>query len=289
MAKGKGVKRGDKSKRKGKGGKGRNKPIFILGVGAQKAGTSWLHAALNDRPEVDMGFRKEYHIWDAKMHPDLFGKFVASPAKKGERADRALRRQMQTRKGAYEHYFAGLITKKIRVTGDITPTYSALSAEEYALIRQRLEAAGFDVRVVFLMRDPVQRVWSALRMMRRDKSKKKEMTDDQFYALFLERLEKPGNIARTDYSATVENLRKAFDASQLYFGFYENMFEKGSIEAISAHLGVDLTGFDTGTIVNASPKAPIPSELDAKCRTLHSEVYDYCAKEFPLTTGLWKA
>ncbi len=38
--------------------------IFLLGVGAQKAGTSWLHQQLHSRPDANFGFCKEYHIHD---------------------------------------------------------------------------------------------------------------------------------------------------------------------------------------------------------------------------------
>ena len=41
------------------------KKIFILGVGAQKGGTTWLHRQLNSNQNIDLGFRKEYHILDA--------------------------------------------------------------------------------------------------------------------------------------------------------------------------------------------------------------------------------
>jgi len=32
---------------------------FVLGLGAQKAGSSWLHAQLNSRRDADFGFLKE--------------------------------------------------------------------------------------------------------------------------------------------------------------------------------------------------------------------------------------
>ena len=38
---------------------------FLLGVGAQKAGTSWLHDQLDRRKDADFGFLKEYHVFDA--------------------------------------------------------------------------------------------------------------------------------------------------------------------------------------------------------------------------------
>ncbi|NIJ43343.1 hypothetical protein FHS78_003657 [Parvibaculum indicum] len=43
---------------------------FILGVGAQKAGTSWLHDYLERRPEVFMPSPwKELHYFDARYCP----------------------------------------------------------------------------------------------------------------------------------------------------------------------------------------------------------------------------
>ena len=41
------------------------KKIFILGVGAQKAGTTWLHRQLIKSANFNFGHRKEYHVFDA--------------------------------------------------------------------------------------------------------------------------------------------------------------------------------------------------------------------------------
>ena len=46
-----------------------SKKVFLLGVGCQKGGTTWLHGQLAKHPEVDLGFTKEYHIFDA-LHID---------------------------------------------------------------------------------------------------------------------------------------------------------------------------------------------------------------------------
>ena len=43
---------------------------FVLGLGAQKAGSSWLHAQLNHRRDAEFGFLKEYHIHDALTLPE---------------------------------------------------------------------------------------------------------------------------------------------------------------------------------------------------------------------------
>ena len=46
------------------------KGTFVLGLGAQKAGSSWLHAQLNRRRDAEFGFLKEYHIHDALTLPE---------------------------------------------------------------------------------------------------------------------------------------------------------------------------------------------------------------------------
>ncbi|WP_395660452.1 hypothetical protein [Aestuariivirga sp.] len=42
---------------------------FILGVGAQKAGTTWLFHRLAGAPNASMGLVKEYNIWNALTLP----------------------------------------------------------------------------------------------------------------------------------------------------------------------------------------------------------------------------
>jgi hypothetical protein len=265
------------------------KPVFILGVGAQKAGTSWLHQALHQQPSVDMGFTKEYHVWDARLMPELFeGLRIDAAAAQG--GPQSFHRAMQTVDGFYERYFASLITGSVRVTGDITPSYSCLAAEHFSLIRGKLKAIGFDVRVVFLMRDPAQRIWSAARMKRRRAKawKDTEMTDQQFIAKFETFFSGKGVVARTRYDRTIEALRQAFTPEELYFGLYENMFEHRSLRELSAFTSVDLTAADAAQRINASPGLALPGDVADRCRRFYAEVYDYCFAHFPQARELWQ-
>ena len=38
---------------------------FILGIGAQRCGTTWFYEYLSQYENFNGGFAKEYHIWDA--------------------------------------------------------------------------------------------------------------------------------------------------------------------------------------------------------------------------------
>lgn len=44
---------------------------FLLVVGAQKAGTTWLHSWLETATGFAAGMRKEYHVWDALTVPEM--------------------------------------------------------------------------------------------------------------------------------------------------------------------------------------------------------------------------
>lgn len=45
--------------------------VFFLGVGAQKAGTSWIGKYLNSHPQVFMSPIKELHYFDCKYLPEF--------------------------------------------------------------------------------------------------------------------------------------------------------------------------------------------------------------------------
>lgn len=264
-----------------------NMPIFILGVGAQKAGTTWLFKQLNQSKNVNMGFLKEYHIWDAIYSP-LMSSFIAS-TKKNETAETALRKLMQTNEKVYEIYFRGLISETIQITGDITPSYSILTAEQLKTIRDRLESVGFLVKVVFLMRDPAKRNWSAFRHEIRKKLEIGMQINYQQIALEFERLYTgPQFVARTSYDLTVKSIKKTFSEENVFFGFYENLFQKENLEALSKFLNIDFDLMDSNKKVNVSPEIKFPIDEYNQCRKYFENIYEYCFSEFPITREIWK-
>lgn len=262
------------------------KPIFLLGVGAQKAGTSWLHKQLNAQSCADFGCLKEYHVWDAMFSP-LCKTFLAGE-KKHEGAAHKLRRRMQTQERVYEDYFKGLISKKIFLTGDITPSYSLLQAEDFSHIRSRLENVGFDVKVIFLMRDPVERIWSSLRMGNREQKKhgiglSKTQLIDRFVATY----KGVQHVKRTRYDRTVCGLREAFDSDSLYFDFYEQLFDEAATMRLARFLDIKINRFNYGEKINRSKPLALPKDVELEAREYFSQVYTFCNAEFSDSIRLW--
>ena len=138
--------------------------VFLLGVGAQKTGTSWLHQQLHRRRDVDFGFLKEYHVHDARTVPELLRfrqlqtKFLQPRTWIQPRS--WMRQLFIHNPELYSDYFAWLLHRprlrgsQILLTGDITPSYALLSAETLEEIKTNFEQRGVAVRPVFLMGDP---------------------------------------------------------------------------------------------------------------------------------------
>jgi hypothetical protein len=261
----------------------RKNRTFVLGVGAQKAGTSWLYTYLASTPGADMGFTKEYHIWDAVYSP-LCGHFKLSDNQISYfNKPTYLRYFMQKIPGFYEGYFNSIFNSGAILTGDITPSYAALKDSDFRILKKKILSIGAQLKCVFLMRDPVERCWSAARM---EINKSGEVIDEE--KLLSEKYHSDQFQLRTRYEICCENLKNAFSDDELYFGFYETMFDTTEIERISDFLGVRPNFERRKSHVNVSPKTKqISLELRNRIKDYYFNTYDYCYKNFEETKKIW--
>jgi hypothetical protein len=254
---------------------------FFLGVGAQKSGTTWLHRYLSRYPNFDFGKTKEYHIWDALYLKDC-RKYLCYLPRFSIRSTTQF--EMQRVPGAYERYFKNKVKGDVNSTGDITPEYAGLEAKHYELIKKRLEGKGFDVKVIFLMRDPFERCWSQSRMDKR----KLKLTESVVESIRRGYTNSAYRF-RTEYNETISQLEEVFSPSQIYYGVYEEMFTPEKIGEISQFCGVEPDISFAEKTVNAysNDKEIVPDELRAEIISYYSHVYDFCHKRFPQTKTLW--
>lgn len=56
-----------------------NTKTFVLGLGHQKCGTTWLYHYLSQSRRFKGGIKKEYHIWDALDVPSMHGQIIKQP------------------------------------------------------------------------------------------------------------------------------------------------------------------------------------------------------------------
>ena len=133
-------------------------PDFLC-IGAHKAGSTWLYQQLDSHPDFWMPPVKELHYFDQLSRVQR----AARPRSRDERDLRFLERlQSLSAEQAIdlENYGRLFEPKASLLSGDISPNYSTLSKE---VVRQ---VVGYfpNLKVMFLARDPVERVWSHLSM-----------------------------------------------------------------------------------------------------------------------------
>lgn len=262
---------------------------FLLGLGAQKAGTSWLDRYLRGHPDTGLPLMKEVHFFDARFRPDLFGNFNARARSRlaaGEATHKPGHRGLEERRArvaaidddrAYLSIFEAAVGAA-RLTGEITPSYAGLSAAALRQIRAFLESAGLRVRVIFLMRDPIERHYSAARMKRRDAALPAQIRAQD---IAMRSLGQPGTEARGRYDLTLGAIDAAFAPEDVHVGFFETLFTQPSADAICAHLGLSSHPADLNDVRNASPReGEFSADERARLRAHFAPVYAYCRARF---------
>ncbi len=230
-------------------------PDFI-GIGAQKAGTTWLHRNLRVHPGIWMP-RKEVHYFDQKMN-DGSGAVSRFLGKRG--VDEQWRRQVRYRFGMrarnfsldklgdilwdFKYYmrryddgwYASIFEpSRGRTTGEITPAYSMLGPEKVA----RVHALAPEARIIFMMRNPIERVWSHT-VMSFDKVEKGSVASAPRRKL-MRKIGRDSARTLTDYLRTLETWRAFYPDERIFVGFLEDVhfFSEDLLHAVYAFLGVD--------------------------------------------------
>ncbi|WP_415892315.1 sulfotransferase domain-containing protein [Neptuniibacter sp. PT8_73] len=280
---------------------------FILGVGCQKGGTTWLSAQLNKSQNVDLGFRKEYHIFDALYIPesrDILSKKLKDLEYVNKNPEVLVQHPqffthlsfyLDTRN--YYDYFDKLWCEggeDVTTVGDITPSYAALPVEALKVIKSELEARGFTVKVIYLMRDPIERCWSMARMkLKQYKSanhKNLDLPAEQEMLASIYQTKKCE--IRTRYESTIKNLEYVFDEQDIFYSFYEKLFEKETLVELQGFLGLNDFLPDTSQKVNVSEKSELDLdvELASDIFNFYRETYEFCEYRFGVKDfwGGWK-
>ena len=277
-------------------------PDFI-GIGAQKAGTTWLHRNLQAHPGIWMPKEKELHYFDEKIK--LEGGFLSRL--RGDRpADRRWRRQAAARlrqlskgtslrdvawdfryflKRPDDRWYASLFEPgRGRVTGEATPDYAILDKDAVAHVHGLMPGA----KIIFIMRSPMERPWSAMDMRTRIRGEVlEEIKDRKFYRRFGAR----GSRLRTEYSRTLENWRTFYPEDQIFLGFLEDVhfFPEELLASLYEFLGVDPAYKPPGVErrVHAGLQDTIPTRFAAHLAGAYHEEISHLSERFGGYASFW--
>ena len=274
---------------------------FLICVGATKCATSWIHHYLGSSPEVAVSPLKELHFFNAKFPQNAMNDVDAFAIKRlqyhAARDGSAVenlrntpsfqasvdRVQMIYDDTAYCAHFARLCTPETRTVCDITPAYSIIGREGFDYMKSFLSTQGVTVKLLFVMRDPVDRLWSQLRHLQQMNP------DGRIATRWAEAIHSPRVMARADYKGTVTAIEGAFPATDILYLFYETLFTDESLRRLCDFAGAGYRPGDLGEFRNkTSLEMDLPDDAGIAFRDLLDPQYGFCRDRFKeLVPSVW--
>lgn len=251
-------------------------PDIIIGIGAAKAGTTWLHDYLLHHPQTHMRALKEvFHFGrtaqkdkDIKAirttHRNHYLRFLTKEPNRSEHFD-MLRdiyewfEYLSDPDCPPENYLSYLrlrheLNADARICADITPGYAKMDARFFELMIKTAPDAKF----VYMLRDPAARLWSNCdHILRADLRRSKRApatpmrggfqngTIEDVANAFLGGNPRACNqlSGHSDYASALKNLSNVVDKSRVFIGFNEKLDDGTQTANLCNFLGID---FETG-------------------------------------------
>lgn len=235
---------------------------IMLGVGAQKSGTTWLCERLRLLPGVTFPFGKEAHVWDRVPSPSAVDIHAWGDALRAASAD--------------------------GVGADFTPAYSLLDVETIRSVREAVPGA----RVVLLLRNPIERAWSSARMaLLRAEMVPGEASD----AWFIDHVSSSGSLRRGDYLGVLSRWASVFPEEQVLVLFHDDILtDPGAVlGALCVHLGMDASPFgrmraeDLAAPVFEGPRIPLPRAVHRRLLELYEPALTEMSRMPGWPAGRW--
>lgn len=228
----------------------------FLGIGAQKSGTTWLNTNLRAHPEIFLP-EEELHYFDWN-HWRPFT--------------------------AYTQVFADVNEP---VKGEITPGYSILPIHRIRLIHSLRP----DLKLIFLMRNPIERAWSQARMnlVTLTDRRFEDVPDEAFFDHFTQ----DRTIKRGDYLQILNNWLSVFPDEQLYIDFFERLSSdpQGLLKNVFDFLGVttdvDWDSFPYNEVIFSGPQKEMPPRFRSFLRELYAEDLERLHERFGENVRPW--
>jgi hypothetical protein len=222
----------------------------FLGLGSGQSGTTWLYRNLAEHPEIVVSEPKETHYFTRKLND-----------------------------WSLSHYASLFADRNRLVGGEVTPGYNVLTLDRVRLIRKIVP----DVRLVLMVRNPIERAWSAARRhcsqwAETSGTAFEDISDDVFYNYF--RTEwmthfnpprkayhfEPG-LLQGHYTQQLDRWEAVFPKDQILVGFFDELQSdpQALLARIFHHIGVssdvDWDSFPLRQVINKNPDHEIPERF----------------------------
>lgn len=253
-------------------------------------------------PGMTVSPLKEVHFFDAKFarngveytNPMAMRRFDYFAAAGGDPVERLRedvgfqasidRIKMIYDDNEYFGHFARIVTQETRTLCEITPRYSVIGRSGFEYVRDMFATQRMRLRIVFVMRDPVERLWSQLRHLQQGDPRHDILRDWQ-------RLIEDVRITeRTDYAETVAALDATFPQANLLYLFYEDLFAETTLRRLGRFAGLEFVPSGTEPRRNVTTVTlPMPEPAREAFATLLAPQYAFCRERFgPAVPQAWR-
>lgn len=270
-------------------------PNFIV-PGFPKAGTTWLFEKLSELPDFSMPLQKELHYFDRSQKYASSNYLNVTNLKKrlfnipwfakslGHTLMKVVKLDFKSFKFYINWYFKNYDDKwylslfnKEGLSGDITPTYCLLDETD---ILEMSKILRNDLKLIFILRNPVDRAWSHFRMQMKNDKK----YDVNFYKSedIINFLKSKPQVDRTSYLECIERYQKCFPNNSIYITFYDFLNESPVefLENIVEYLGGNRSNVRSHCKVKKKVHKSLEMEIPIEIKEYLEDYY------YPLTNEL---
>lgn len=231
--------------------------IDFIGIGAQKGGTTWLYSNLSSLPDFFLPPMKELHYFDRNPKYLSTNKLYEGSLRVRLRKIKWLKGALSTmlseiRRGNFSNmkwffrwYFSNFSdnwylslfdSSEVKLRGEITPSYSILQKEDI----QKMHDLAPKAKIIFILRNPVDRAWSNYRYNTEGRKKERGSTPIDAKKV-IKFMNSKAQEVRSDYTSALNNYSDVFSHDQILICFYDAIRDNPLklLENVVAFIGGD--------------------------------------------------
>lgn len=235
-----------------------SKPDFLI-IGAQKAGTTWLDEMFKNHPHIwtppvkELQFFNELYMEDyfkwTKKHRELHSKKAIKWLTMNDSFEwdevnlLSTIGQSEISHHWYQKIFSSAPTDTVK--GEATPEYSLLRDDHV----KQLHEVYPDTKIIFVLREPVSRTISHLKMRLLQEGFGVESTNEEISQFCKNEIQYWDFYERSNYASIISRWTHYFGTENCLFLLSEDLLEKPEhvLQKLSIFLGIDCNLF-TGEV-----------------------------------------
>ena len=282
---------------------------FILCVGGQKCGSTWLFNQLQKNKKIDL---PPFQFKEPKV---FFSRYKNNSVLKANLSQILLELNnpiysnyetiktnaninnnlkflnMYFSNCEYLNFFSKFLKNSDNYTGDFSVDTALIDIDGLKKIASIFDQYKVDLKIIYIIRDPIERHFSAIRSRENYISQNPDYLKKKHYQrifktwkaekYFLTSLNDKRYLQHGMYEKNIPKLIKAFGKKRVFIYAYEKMFSKEFENKISSFLNIEFKNLEFNKFVNQTPiKKSIKKEDLTIAKKTYHDTYKYCFDKF---------